>query len=96
MTPETFALMTYQLSSLAGGRIITVLEGGYNLTSISNSAQAVCEVLQNRSMLRRLREEKEQFATKPQKIESSCIKTIREVCAVQQKYWSILKGFQVS
>lgn len=95
VTPETFALMTYQLSSLAGGRIITVLEGGYNLTSISNSAQAVCEVLQNRSMLRRLREEKEQFATKPQKIESSCIKTIREVCAVQQKYWSILKGFQI-
>ncbi|EFP07291.1 hypothetical protein CRE_13458 [Caenorhabditis remanei] len=95
VTPETFALMTYQLSSLASGRVITVLEGGYNLTSISNSALAVCEVLQNRAMLRRLRDEKEQFATKPNKLESSSIKTIREVCALQQKYWSILKGFQI-
>ncbi|KAF1757086.1 hypothetical protein GCK72_013541 [Caenorhabditis remanei] len=95
VTPETFALMTYQLSSLASGRVITVLEGGYNLTSISNSALAVCEVLQNRAMLRRLRDEKEQFASKPQKLESSSIKTIREVCALQQKYWSILKGFQI-
>ncbi|ULT94366.1 hypothetical protein L3Y34_003679 [Caenorhabditis briggsae] len=94
VTPETFAWMTYQLSSLAAGRIITVLEGGYNLTSISNSALAVCEVLQNRAMLRRLKNEKEQFG-KPHDIQSSCIKTLREVCAVQQNHWSILKGFQV-
>ncbi|CAO4373352.1 unnamed protein product [Caenorhabditis nigoni] len=94
VTPETFAWMTYQLSSLASGRIITVLEGGYNLTSISNSALAVCEVLQNRAMLRRLKDEKEQFG-KAHDIHSSCIKTLREVCAVQQKHWSILKGFQI-
>uniref|UniRef100_A0A1I7T3W5 histone deacetylase n=1 Tax=Caenorhabditis tropicalis TaxID=1561998 RepID=A0A1I7T3W5_9PELO len=95
VTPETFALITYQLSSLAAGRVITVLEGGYNLTSISNSALAVCEVLQNRSMLRRLQEEKEHFGTIKSKLESSSIKTIREVCAVQQKYWNILQGFQI-
>ncbi|CAL2039889.1 unnamed protein product [Caenorhabditis brenneri] len=96
VTPETFALMTYQLSSLASGRIITVLEGGYNLTSISNSALAVCEVLQNRAMLRRLQEEKEQFATVKAKLQSSSIKSIRQVCEVQQRHWHILKGFQVT
>ncbi|CAI2351800.1 unnamed protein product [Caenorhabditis sp. 36 PRJEB53466] len=95
VTPETYALMTYQLSALASGRVLTVLEGGYNLTSISNSAVAVCEVLKTRGMLRRLTAEKEQFASLQKKIVASCIKTIREVCAEQQKYWSILKGFQV-
>uniref|UniRef100_A0A8R1DG43 UBP-type domain-containing protein n=1 Tax=Caenorhabditis japonica TaxID=281687 RepID=A0A8R1DG43_CAEJA len=91
-----FALMTYQLSSLAGGRILAVLEGGYNLTSISNSALAVCEVLQNRAMLRRIYEEKEHFATEKKKISSWSIKAIRDVCAAQQKHWSILRGFQVT
>lgn len=96
VTPETFALMTHQLSSLASGRIIAILEGGYNLTSIANSALAVCETLQSRGMLRRLQEEKEHFASVKKKISSSSIRTIREVCAAQQRHWSILKGFQVS
>uniref|UniRef100_A0A8R1DVB5 Histone deacetylase n=1 Tax=Caenorhabditis japonica TaxID=281687 RepID=A0A8R1DVB5_CAEJA len=90
-----FALMTYQLSSLAGGRILAVLEGGYNLTSISNSALAVCEVLQNRAMLRRICEEKEHFATEKMKSSSWSIKAVRDVCAAQQKHWSILRGFQI-
>lgn len=37
VTPNGYGLMTHMLSSLAGGRVIVVLEGGYNLISISES-----------------------------------------------------------
>lgn len=37
--------MTHMLSSLADGRLVVALEGGYNLESISNSALAVMQVL---------------------------------------------------
>uniref|UniRef100_A0A7I4DAD9 histone deacetylase n=1 Tax=Physcomitrium patens TaxID=3218 RepID=A0A7I4DAD9_PHYPA len=46
VTPEGYAQMTFLLSSLSGGRILVVLEGGYNLRSISASAAAVMKVLQ--------------------------------------------------
>nr|XP_023691607.1 histone deacetylase 6 isoform X2 [Paramormyrops kingsleyae] len=37
VTPEGYAHLTHLLMSLAAGRIILILEGGYNLTSISES-----------------------------------------------------------
>ena len=40
VTPEGYAHLTYLLSGLAGGKIIVALEGGYNLTSISESMAA--------------------------------------------------------
>lgn len=45
ITPGGYAQMTHLLSSLAGGRVIVALEGGYNLTSISLSMAACVEVL---------------------------------------------------
>ena len=44
VTPEGYAQMTFLLSSLSAGRILVVLEGGYNLRSISASAAAVMKV----------------------------------------------------
>uniref|UniRef100_H3AE47 Protein deacetylase HDAC6 n=1 Tax=Latimeria chalumnae TaxID=7897 RepID=H3AE47_LATCH len=37
VTPECYAHMTHRLLGLAGGKVVVVLEGGYNLTSISES-----------------------------------------------------------
>ncbi|KAI1893009.1 hypothetical protein AGOR_G00139390 [Albula goreensis] len=37
VTPEGYAHLTHLLMSLAAGRVILILEGGYNLTSISES-----------------------------------------------------------
>lgn len=45
VTPEGYARMTYLLSTLADGRVILALEGGYNLTSISRSMAACAKVL---------------------------------------------------
>ncbi|XP_064631890.1 histone deacetylase 6-like isoform X3 [Lineus longissimus] len=41
VTPEGYAHMTHMLSSLANGKVLLALEGGYNLTSISES-MAMC------------------------------------------------------
>ncbi|XP_050997141.1 histone deacetylase 6 [Acomys russatus] len=40
LTPDGYAHLTHQLMALANGRIILILEGGYNLTSISESMAA--------------------------------------------------------
>ena len=45
VTPSGYAHMTAALSTLAAGRIVVALEGGYNLSSISNSTAAVASVL---------------------------------------------------
>ncbi|KAG0580183.1 hypothetical protein KC19_4G154200 [Ceratodon purpureus] len=49
VTPDGYAQMTSMLSTLSGGRLLVVLEGGYNLRSISASAAAVMKVLQGSS-----------------------------------------------
>uniref|UniRef100_A0A672IMB2 Protein deacetylase HDAC6 n=1 Tax=Salarias fasciatus TaxID=181472 RepID=A0A672IMB2_SALFA len=41
VTPEGYAHLTHMLMALAGGRVLLILEGGYNLTSISDS-MAMC------------------------------------------------------
>ncbi|KAF8161152.1 histone deacetylase complex protein [Crassisporium funariophilum] len=45
VSPAGYAHMTHMLAGLAGGRLVVALEGGYNLTSISESALAVAGVL---------------------------------------------------
>lgn len=45
VSPACYAYMTHMLKSLANGRLVVCLEGGYNLDSISVSAKAVAKVL---------------------------------------------------
>ncbi len=45
VTPAGFAAMTSRLRTLAGGRCVLALEGGYNLEAISRSAAACLRVL---------------------------------------------------
>ncbi|KAH8116654.1 histone deacetylase clr3 [Phellopilus nigrolimitatus] len=45
VTPSGYAHMTHMLSTLAGGKLVVALEGGYNVESISKSALAVTRVL---------------------------------------------------
>ncbi|TCD63038.1 Histone deacetylase hda1 [Steccherinum ochraceum] len=45
VTPAGYAHMTHMLSSLAGGKMVVALEGGYNLDAISNSCLAVAKIL---------------------------------------------------
>lgn len=45
VTPAGYAHMTHMLSTLAGGKLVVALEGGYTLDSISNCALAVGRML---------------------------------------------------
>ncbi|KAD4888847.1 hypothetical protein E3N88_20920 [Mikania micrantha] len=45
VTPVGYAQMTKMLTSLSRGKVLVILEGGYNLRSISSSATAVIKVL---------------------------------------------------
>uniref|UniRef100_A0A3B4ZG69 Histone deacetylase 6 n=1 Tax=Stegastes partitus TaxID=144197 RepID=A0A3B4ZG69_9TELE len=45
VTPEGYAHLTHMLMSLAGGRVLLILEGGYNLSSISDSMTLCTSVL---------------------------------------------------
>lgn len=45
VSPDAYAHMTYMLKGLANGNLAVVLEGGYNLKSISASAVAVGKIL---------------------------------------------------
>ena len=45
ISPAGYAHMTAALATLAAGRLVVVLEGGYNLRSISHSAAAVLSTL---------------------------------------------------
>lgn len=45
VTPTCYAQMTYDLASLANGKLVVALEGGYNLDALANSAHSVTEVL---------------------------------------------------
>lgn len=43
VNPPVYSLMAYQLSALAGGKVLAVLEGGYHLAALADSAAAVVE-----------------------------------------------------
>ena len=45
VTPAGYAHMTKKLTKLAGGKVVIVLEGGYNLTTISDSMAACVATL---------------------------------------------------
>ncbi|XP_051951116.1 histone deacetylase 6 isoform X1 [Xyrauchen texanus] len=45
ITPEGYAHLTHQLMSLAAGRLLVILEGGYNLASISESMSMCTSML---------------------------------------------------
>ncbi|KAL5014978.1 hypothetical protein ScPMuIL_009248 [Solemya velum] len=85
LTPAGYGHMTHMLSSLANGKIILVLEGGYNLESLANCMSSCVAVL--------LGEPVPSYSyTQPKK---SAVKTICDVLDVQKKYWECLK-FRVS
>lgn len=83
VTPFGFAYMTKMLSDLFKGKLLVILEGGYNLRSIAASATAVVKVLLGENL---------GFVTDDIKPSKSCLETLLEVLEIQSHYWSILNG----
>uniref|UniRef100_A0A182FMG5 Uncharacterized protein n=1 Tax=Anopheles albimanus TaxID=7167 RepID=A0A182FMG5_ANOAL len=87
VTPEAYGYFTQWLSSLAGGRVIICLEGGYNVNTISH-AMAMCAkaLLGDPLPMLQAITPQHQSAT----VTASCYETLRNVIAVQSKHWSAL------
>ena len=81
VTPEGFAHMTYMLKSLADGKIILALEGGYNLDSIASSMTACSSILLGAQPPR----------LKSVKASPKCAEVVQRVSEVHSKYWDCLK-----
>ncbi|KAI3785618.1 hypothetical protein L1987_44742 [Smallanthus sonchifolius] len=78
VTPAGYAQMTKMLTSLSRGKLLVILEGGYNLRSISSSATAVIKVL--------LGENPENMLENvvPSK---SGLRTVLDVLKIQNNFW---------
>lgn len=83
VTPAGYAQMTHLLTSISEGKLLVILEGGYNLRSISTSATAVVKVLLGDNP----------YCEMSDIVPSRAgLQTILQVLKVQLKYWPILKA----
>ncbi|XP_037621879.1 polyamine deacetylase HDAC10 isoform X1 [Sebastes umbrosus] len=81
-SPDVFAHLTHLLMNLAGGKLCAVLEGGYNLTSLS---QSVCQTVQ--TLLG-------DPVPRPANLDGPCtsaLETLHCVRSAHRPYWSCLK-----
>ncbi|KAM3380311.1 histone deacetylase 15 [Capsicum galapagoense] len=82
VTPAGYASMTQMLSALSSGKLLVILEGGYNLRSISSSATAVIKVLVGESPVI------DTDDTVPSK---AGLRSVLEVLQIQMKFWPTLE-----
>ncbi|ODQ53166.1 hypothetical protein SAICODRAFT_19094 [Saitoella complicata NRRL Y-17804] len=80
VTPAAYGHMTHMLMSLANGKVVLLLEGGYNLDSISRSALACTKVL---------------MGEPPDELHSiyaneAAVDTVHKVVQEQSKYWKCM------
>lgn len=80
VSPGAYAHMTSQLLTLAGGKVVACLEGGYNLKSIARSALAVVRTLMGEAPER----------LKDVEVSRAGVETIRLVERTQSQYWKCL------
>ncbi|RPB00048.1 histone deacetylase superfamily [Choiromyces venosus 120613-1] len=78
ITPVGFAHMTHMLMGLAKGKMAVCLEGGYNLSSISDSALAVIKVLMGQAPEKLL---------EPPVASPAAAKVVQECINIQMRYW---------
>ncbi|KIY71127.1 histone deacetylase clr3 [Cylindrobasidium torrendii FP15055 ss-10] len=85
VTPTGYAHMTHMLAGLAGGRLVVVLEGGYNVDSIAKSMVAVTRVV--------LGEAPPEL--EPMVANEEATETVWLVAKWQSKFWKSVKPQEV-
>ena len=80
--------MTHHLASLAGGRLVIALEGGYSLDTLAQ-AGATCAhaLLGHVDTLTRVNVSRETQA------DQEAVKSVRNVIRAHGKYWKCLQGY---
>ena len=80
LSPDMYAYMTQKLNQLADGRVILVLEGGYNSTSIGES---IC------ACLNALLENKKVILENVGEMCKRGLQAVSSVVACQSNYWKL-------
>ncbi|XP_024435840.2 histone deacetylase 6 isoform X1 [Desmodus rotundus] len=86
LSPEGYAHLTHLLMGLAGGHIILILEGGYNLTSISESMAACTRTLLG---------DPPPLLTLSRPPLSGALASITDTIQVHRKYWRSLRATKI-
>lgn len=79
VTPQGFAMMTYLLKSLANGKLMLALEGGYNVEAVARSSEACMKVLLGEAVPR---------LPQPMPPSHTCLSIVERVIQVQSEFWS--------
>lgn len=87
LSPNAYGYLTHMMKVLANGNLVVVMEGGYNLDAIANSALAVTKVLVGEVPGR-------PHTKVPQ---DATVLVVAQVIQEQSKYWKCMKaGFQAA
>jgi len=88
LTPTCFAYMTRKLMSLAEGKVILVLEGGYDKQSLCDCSEMCMNALMNKQLPSFPKQTLESLP------HSSAIQDLENVADIQKKYWPIIKEYK--
>lgn len=87
LSPNAYGYLTHMMKVLANGNLVVVMEGGYNLDAIANSALAVTKVLVGEIPGR-------PHTKVPQ---PAAVQVMAQVIQEQSKYWQCMKpGYQAA
>jgi len=85
VTPQCYAYMTKRIMSLANGRIVMSLEGGYSLPSLCDSAESCMRALLGEE-IPNLQEES--LVNRPN---PNAVKSLERIVDIQSKFWPGIK-----
>ncbi|XP_055893075.1 histone deacetylase 4-like isoform X3 [Biomphalaria glabrata] len=87
VSPECFALMTRELMSLANGKVVLALEGGYDIPSICDSAELTVRALLGEELRPIHDEELKRPPCKP------AVETLETAIQIQSEHWPCVKRY---
>ncbi|CAF1464813.1 unnamed protein product [Rotaria magnacalcarata] len=88
LTPTCFAYMTNQLMKLADGKVVLVLEGGYELNALAQCGKACVETLLSRELPSF---SKETLEAKPNPY---AVQSLKHVMEVQREFWPSIAQYK--
>ena len=87
-SPGLYGLMTHHLASLAGGRLVMALEGGYNLDTLSEAGASCAHALLGHvDTVTRVNVSRE--------TDQEAVKSVRNVISAHKKYWKCLQDYTI-
>ena len=84
-SPGLYGLMTHHLASLAGGRLVMALEGGYNLDTLSEAGASCAHALLGHV----------DTVSRETRADQDAVKSVRNVISAHKKYWKCLQGYTI-